>query len=215
MQYGSPGAGSTPHLSCEMFNAAIGVSVTHVPYRSGGAAMQDLLAGRTDYQCQGSRPRGRRSKAADPGDRNLAKDRSPIVPTLVSAHEQGVTDFDASIWYALFLPEGHASDPPKASLSDTGGHEHSIRRGASEGNGATIVARTRRSQDYLQKFVEIEIEKWGAAIKAAGVTENHSTARGGRAVILKHWEFSKFFEGTPDAPKDFWPANAYGNQRYS
>ena len=53
MQYGSPGAGSTPHLSCEMFNAAIGVSVTHVPYRSGGAAMQDLLAGRTDYQCTG------------------------------------------------------------------------------------------------------------------------------------------------------------------
>ena len=51
MQYGSAGVGSIPHLACELLNAAIGVNVVHVPYRGGGAAMQDLIAGRIDYQC--------------------------------------------------------------------------------------------------------------------------------------------------------------------
>ena len=51
MQYGSPGAGSAAHLGCVLLNAAIGVNVTHVPYRGGAPAMQDLIAGRIDYQC--------------------------------------------------------------------------------------------------------------------------------------------------------------------
>jgi tripartite-type tricarboxylate transporter receptor subunit TctC len=42
MQYGSAGAGSAAHLSCVLLNAAIGINVTHVPYRGGGPAMQDL-----------------------------------------------------------------------------------------------------------------------------------------------------------------------------
>jgi tripartite-type tricarboxylate transporter receptor subunit TctC len=51
LQYGSPGVGSGNHLACALLNAAIGVNVTHVPYRGGGPAIQDLIAGRTDYQC--------------------------------------------------------------------------------------------------------------------------------------------------------------------
>jgi tripartite-type tricarboxylate transporter receptor subunit TctC len=51
LQYGSPGAGTVPHLACVMLNPAIGVNVTHIPYRGGAPAMQDLIAGRIDYQC--------------------------------------------------------------------------------------------------------------------------------------------------------------------
>jgi tripartite-type tricarboxylate transporter receptor subunit TctC len=51
LQYGSAGVGGSNHLACVLLNAAIGIQVTHVPYRSGGQAMQDLLAGRVDYQC--------------------------------------------------------------------------------------------------------------------------------------------------------------------
>ncbi|MFL5002932.1 MAG: Bug family tripartite tricarboxylate transporter substrate binding protein, partial [Xanthobacteraceae bacterium] len=43
MQFGSAGAGSTGHIDCALFNAAIGVTITHVPYRGGGPAMQDLI----------------------------------------------------------------------------------------------------------------------------------------------------------------------------
>src|SRR5499425_130841 len=51
MQFGSGGVGSASHLACVLLNAAIGINVTHVPYRGAAPAMQDLIAGRIDYQC--------------------------------------------------------------------------------------------------------------------------------------------------------------------
>ena len=51
MQYGSAGAGSATHMTCVLLNAAIGIDVTHVPYRGTGPAMQDLMGGRIDYIC--------------------------------------------------------------------------------------------------------------------------------------------------------------------
>ena len=54
MQYGSGGVGSASHLACALLNAAIGVNITHVPYRGAAPAMQDLIAGRIYYQCPDS-----------------------------------------------------------------------------------------------------------------------------------------------------------------
>ena len=51
MQYGSSGVGGSGHLACALLNATIGVNITHIPYRGGGPAMQDLIGGRIDYQC--------------------------------------------------------------------------------------------------------------------------------------------------------------------
>jgi tripartite-type tricarboxylate transporter receptor subunit TctC len=171
MQFGSPGAGSTPHLTCALLNAAIGVNVTHVPYRSGNLAMQDLLAGRIDYQCTGaatamSQIEGKRLKAIA----MLTKDHSEILPNLASAHEQGLTDFDASVWYGLFLAKatpaaivGRLHDATVAAMDEPVVQER-MREG-----GAAIVAPARRSPDYLRAFVEREIKKWAAVAKTAGV----------------------------------------------
>ena len=60
MQFGSPGAGSSSHIACVVLNHFIGVDPTHVPYRGGALAMQDLTGGRIDYQCEqiiGAKPR--------------------------------------------------------------------------------------------------------------------------------------------------------------
>ncbi|MGA6969738.1 MAG: tripartite tricarboxylate transporter substrate-binding protein, partial [Xanthobacteraceae bacterium] len=51
LQFGSAGAGTTTHLGCALLNAAIGVNVTHVPYRGGGPAANDLIGGQIDYMC--------------------------------------------------------------------------------------------------------------------------------------------------------------------
>ena len=51
LSFGSPGAGSSNHLACVLFNAAIGVPVTHVPYRAAAELFQDMVAGRLDYWC--------------------------------------------------------------------------------------------------------------------------------------------------------------------
>jgi len=106
MQYGSAGIGSITHLSCMLLTSAIGSDVTHVPYRGGGGALQDLLAGRIDYQCpiltvalpqiQG----GTVKPIAV-----LGKERSPTLPALATAHEQGLEGFDVTNWYGFFLPK--------------------------------------------------------------------------------------------------------------
>jgi tripartite-type tricarboxylate transporter receptor subunit TctC len=172
MQFGSPGAGSTSHLGCALFNAAIGVEVTHVPYRSTGQALQDLLAGRLDYQCvpiAGVVPQieGKLIKAIA----IMSKERSPILPMLETAQEQGLADFEVETWYAIFLPKGTpapiigklnaaalaAMNAPdvQAKLAELGIEE---------------VAPERRSPEYLAQFVVREIEKWAGPIRATGVS---------------------------------------------
>ena len=87
MQYGSAGVGSGSHLACAQLNAAIGIDVTHVPYRGSPPAMQDLIAGRIDYFCA-------LAAAAMPqlGSNTmravaiLTRNRSPLLPNLASAH---------------------------------------------------------------------------------------------------------------------------------
>src|SRR5712692_1174915 len=51
MQFGSAGVGSGTHLPCVLLNLAMGVNITHVPYRGAGPVMQDLVGGRIDYMC--------------------------------------------------------------------------------------------------------------------------------------------------------------------
>ena len=104
MQYGSSGIGSANYVVCLLLNSAIGIKVTHIPYRTGG--IPDMIAGRLDYYCQlvaAAAPmiRDRQVK----GVAVLSKNCSSKVPDLPTAHEQGLTDFDASSWNAIFLPK--------------------------------------------------------------------------------------------------------------
>jgi tripartite-type tricarboxylate transporter receptor subunit TctC len=172
MQYGSAGAGSGPHLACALLNAAIGVNVTHVPYRGGGPAIQDLIAGRLDYQCTIA------STAIPQIEANvvkpiaiLTKDRLPILPTLASAHEQGLVDFEAADWFAIFFPKGTPASIV-GKLHDTAVatmETPSVQMRLKE-IGAIVVAPERRSQEYLANFVLSEIERWAAVIRASGVS---------------------------------------------
>ena len=168
---GSSAANSPTYLNCVLFNTAIGVNVTHVPYRGSGPALQDLIAGRIDYMCAGLasvKPliEGNRVKAVA----ILAKNRSPVLPNLPSAHEQGLTDFETTIWFAFFLPKGTPA-PIVQKLNDAAVgamNTPSVQQRLKE-LGVTVVAPERRSPEYLQEFVESEIEKWAPTIRKANV----------------------------------------------
>ena len=170
MQYGSAGVGSLTHLSCALLNTAIGVNVTHVPYRGGGEALQDLIAGRIDYQCPilpvALPPiRGETVKPIAV----LGKERSPVLPGLLSAQEQGLADFDVTNWYALFMPKSTPA-PIVQKLHDatvTALKSPAVRERLSA-IGATFVASQRQSSSYLADFVSSEVVKWAAPIKASG-----------------------------------------------
>jgi tripartite-type tricarboxylate transporter receptor subunit TctC len=172
MQYGSAGAGSAAHLACVLLDAAIGVTVTHVPYRGGGPAMQDLIAGRIDYQCPliTIAIQQIESKTVK-GIANLSRNRSPSLPNLPSAHEQGLINFDASNWSAFFLPKDTpAAIVQKLHIATIAAMNTPSVRARLKEIGADLVTPERTSPAYLQKFVESEIEKWAAPIRASGVT---------------------------------------------
>jgi tripartite-type tricarboxylate transporter receptor subunit TctC len=159
------------HLACALLNSAIGVNVTHVPYRGGGPAMQDLIAGRIDYQCalaNIAKPQIEAFQAKPIA--LLSVDRSPTLPDVATAHEQGLTDFEAAAWNGIFLPK---ETPPAIVEKLHGAIIATLETPAVAERlkqlGATVVAPERRSSTYLQKFVVGEIDKWAAIIKAANI----------------------------------------------
>jgi tripartite-type tricarboxylate transporter receptor subunit TctC len=174
MQFGSGGAGSATHIACALLNSAIGIATTHIPYRGGAPAIQDLIGGRIDYLCIDTPIAIAQIEAhAVKAVAILTRTRSPSLPALATAQEQGLAGFEASNWCALFLPKGtpdvivrRLHDAAAATL-DTAAVQAQLQR-----IGSTVVAPERRSSDYLQTFVEGEIARWAAPIRASGVTLN-------------------------------------------
>jgi tripartite-type tricarboxylate transporter receptor subunit TctC len=172
LHFGSAGVGSTTHIGGVLFNHAIGVNVLHIPYRGGGPALADLVAGRIDYICNIASTavpaiEGKTVK----GIAILAPERSPALPALATAHEQGLRNFEAFTWNAIFLPAGTPAPIVKKlnqamiEVLDTPAVRERL-----DSVGLYVPAPRRRSPDYLAGFVKSEIEKWGVPIKASGVT---------------------------------------------
>ena len=171
MQFGSAGAGSATHLGCVLLNYVLGTNITHVPYRGTGPAMQDLHAGRIDFLCEiitTAKPQvdGGTVKALAIFD----KARSPALPNLPTAAEQGTANLEAYTWNALFLPK----DTPEAIVKKLNAAAVEAMKSPAvkerlTGLGAQIVSDDRMTPAYLGTFLKAEIEKWAAPIKAAGV----------------------------------------------
>jgi tripartite-type tricarboxylate transporter receptor subunit TctC len=172
LQFASAGAGTTPHLGCLMLHAAIGVNVTHIPYRGLGLAIQDMIAGQTNYQCAVLSPalpqiEGHLVKPIA----MLTRARSPSLPEVATAIEQGIPDFDVATWHAFFLPKGTPA-PIVRRLNEAAvaAMTHPAVQKSLKDLGAELAAPARRTPEYLQSFVEHEIEKWAVPIKAAGLS---------------------------------------------
>jgi len=171
---GSAGVGSTGHLFCELLHAALGIKgVIHVPYRGGGPAMQDLIAGRYDYICTLG-PTGKQLIEANnvKGIAILQPKRSPELASLASTAEQGLPDFDVRTWFGLFFPKGTPEPIVRrlnAALGETLDSPWVHER--FKDIVANVAPRDERSPEYLKKLVDTETAKMGAAIRAAGIEQ--------------------------------------------
>jgi tripartite-type tricarboxylate transporter receptor subunit TctC len=171
LQFGSVGPGTTTHLGCALLNAVIGVNVTHVPYRGGGPAANDLIGGQIDYMCMnmGSAApliMGKQITAIV----MLSRSRSLLMPDLPTANDQGLTDFDVVTWNAFFLPKATPTEIVK-KLNDATSQalDTPTIKSRLHDIGVTGVALERRSPEYLAKFVVDEIARWAGPIKANGL----------------------------------------------
>ena len=171
MQFGSAGVGSTTHLGCALVTARIGAPVAHVPYRGGGPAVNDLLGGQLDYFCGnlgGALPliQAKQVKAIAV----LSRERSPLMPDLATAHEQGMTGLDVVTWTAFFLPKGAPRPIVDKLIAVThAAMETPAIKSRMLEIGVTGVAPERRSPEYLAKFVVDEVARWEEPIKSAGL----------------------------------------------
>lgn len=172
LHYASSGVGGSNHLACMLLNTTIGIEVTHVPYRNVVQGMQDVMAGRVDYDCL-SLPLALPQIAAKTIKpiAVLSKNRSAILPELATAREQGLIDFDVPSWYALFLPAGTSpAIVQKLNRATVATLEMPAVQQRLKQIGGDVVAPDRRSPEYLAQFLAAEIKKWEAPIKASGLS---------------------------------------------
>jgi tripartite-type tricarboxylate transporter receptor subunit TctC len=173
LQYGSGGTGTSSHIACVLLGQRMGVDVTHVPYRGGGPAFTDLMAGRLDYFC--NYIQFAVQTAGGGQARTLAifaRERSPAIPSVPTAAEQGLDGVDAYTWNAVFAPKG---TPPAvvAKLNAAVAHalDSAVVRERLAGLGLDVPPPERRTPAFLKGYVVDEMAKWAPAIKASGAGE--------------------------------------------
>ena len=166
------GLGSASHLCGLMFQNAIKVDMTTVPYKGTAPAMNDLLGGQVDIMCdQTTNTTGQIAAGAVNAYAVTTSKRvnTPVLGKLPTLDEVGLKGFNVSIWHGLYAPKGtpkavldKINTALKAALKDP----DFIKR--QEALGAVVVTDNRVNPADHKKFVEAEMNKWGAVIKAAG-----------------------------------------------
>ena len=166
--YGSGGTGITAHLAMETLKSATGIDIMHVPYNGSPAAMTDLIGGRVQAMFDSGPSMSPHYKAGRIKVLGVTtKDRVSAEPSIPTIAEQGVENFEAVTWAALFAPAG----TPK-EIVDTLNAEinKAIRSSALVGPLSVAGAEpTPSTPEELAAFLESEIVKWGQAVRDAGI----------------------------------------------
>jgi len=107
INYGTPGNGSTPHLAVELFARAAGIELTHVPYKGGAPAMNDVVAGHIQTVAVNAlevQPHAKAGKLRVLAV--LTPTRTSIFPDAPTIAESGFPGFEAAVWYGFIAPAG-------------------------------------------------------------------------------------------------------------
>jgi tripartite-type tricarboxylate transporter receptor subunit TctC len=168
LTYASPGHGSSPHMSAELFKYMAKVDITHVPYRGAAPGYTDLIAGRIDlhFAVMASglplvEAGQLRALAVTTAKR---QDSAPDVPTVA---ETGVPGYDMSSYFALVMP---AKTPPEIIRKVNADTNTLLAEPAIKARfdklGVTPAGST---PEALGAFLKEEMAKWGPVIKAANI----------------------------------------------
>jgi tripartite-type tricarboxylate transporter receptor subunit TctC len=165
--YASSGNGTTLHLSGELFKRLANVEMTHVPYRGGALAINDLIPGRVDVSFDNMPSVISHVKAGSL--RALAvttRERVALVPELPAIAET-VPGFDVSSWFGFFVPTGTPAEIIARLNADTNAAlAHPSVKPRFDALGATPKGTT---PGELAAFLKSEIDKWGPVIREARI----------------------------------------------
>jgi tripartite-type tricarboxylate transporter receptor subunit TctC len=169
LNYGSAGAGTPGHLTGEMFKAAAGIDLQHVPYRGSAPGVTDLIAGQIQIMFDPLQSVLSNIQAGKL--RALAissKARSSVLPNVPTIAESGYAGFETTAWWGLFAPAGL----PTAQTTILSAAVEKIAR--SEEFRSKLeplgVVPTARSGAEFAEFQRTELIKWGKAVRDSGAS---------------------------------------------
>lgn len=166
------GVGSASHLCGLMLQSAMATEMTTIPYKGTGPAMTDLMGGQVDLMCEQAtnavpQIEGRKVKAF--GVTSARRLSLPVLASVPTLSESGLTGFNVTVWHGLYAPK---KTPPavvaklNAALRTALKDPDLIKR--QEALGITVISDNRVEPLAHRKFVEAELARWSAVIKASG-----------------------------------------------
>jgi len=168
---GHAGIGSASHLCGLLFQSAVQIDMTSVPYKGTAPAMTDLMGGQIDLMCDqttNTTTMIEAKKVIPYGVTTAKRLTTPALKDLPTLEESGLKNFEVSIWHGLYAPKGTPADVVaklngalKASLKDP----EFVKK--QEALGAVIITDKRVEPAEHKKFVLAEITKWSPIIAAA------------------------------------------------
>ena len=170
LSYASSGTGTTLHLSGEMLKSMTGIAMTHVPYKGGPPALNDVVAGHVQLVFADPSSAIQQIKAGRVRPLGITSTvRLPSAPDIPPIAEAGVPGFEAVSWTVFMAP---AKTPerdrrPAACGTDrAGGHAGDARAGDQARHGSRHITVTCAQ---LRGFLPREIARWGKLVHQAGI----------------------------------------------
>ncbi len=165
--YGSSGSGSSGHLAMKMLELSSGISLVHVPYKGGGPAIMDTIAGQVPIlfinqdnalaQVQAGKLRALAVASLE---------RNPVYPAVPTITESGFPGFSAVSWFGLTAPAGTSKDViQKLNEATAKAMNLPERKQRLQAQGFVVVAGT---PAQFSEFVQAEIIKWSKAAQVSG-----------------------------------------------
>lgn len=170
LSFASAGVGSVSHLAGELFKQEAKVDIVHVPYRGGGAAVPDLLAGRVSMMLEtipNALPLVRSGQMRALGV--TTRERSALAPDIPTLAESGLPNFDVSAWTGLFVPAGTPAAIIDRLNTETRQIVHEKKYVALIHSMGTDVASS--SPQEFGQFVRADIARWSDVIRNAGIQQ--------------------------------------------
>ena len=169
---GNAGLGAASQLCGLLFQSAMKVEMTPVPYKGTAPAIADLMGGQIDLLCdQTTNTTGQITAKTVKAYAVTTPKRltTPALKGLPTLAESGLKDFEVTIWHGLYAPKG---TPPEVTKKINEALKVALKDPAfikrEEDLGAVVMADKRVEPVDHKKFVAAEIAKWGPIIKAAG-----------------------------------------------
>ncbi len=167
--YGSAGAGSTFHMSAELFKAVAGTPIVHIPYRGGGPAMIDTMSGQVAMSfpvLSAAQPHVQAGKLRALGVTGTK--RSPLMPDVPTIAEAGLPGYTFETWFIVFAPAGTPKpviDKLNTSLNQALNAPALRERMARDGFDPTPS-----TPEQARARLEQEMPQWAKLIKERGIT---------------------------------------------